>query len=112
MILIFTIGFSVPLVLFGEKLFCSHGGNRDNKFSHSIWKDYLAGTIFIFFTNMSNAILRAEGDVKRAMYAITFGSVLNYDFRYHFYLHHGDSRCRCCLDTILSLGVSTIININ
>ena len=33
--------------------------------------------IFIFFSNIANAILRGEGDAKRAMYVILFGSVLN-----------------------------------
>jgi putative MATE family efflux protein len=35
------------------------------------------GTIIIFFSNVSSALLRGEGDVKRAMYAMMFGAGLN-----------------------------------
>ncbi len=36
-----------------------------------------AGAIIIFFANVSNALLRAEGDVKKAMLAMMIGGVLN-----------------------------------
>ncbi|MBA2845958.1 putative MATE family efflux protein [Methanococcus maripaludis] len=35
------------------------------------------GAVVLLFTNIANAILRGEGDTKRAMYAIILGSVLN-----------------------------------
>ncbi|ABO35806.1 MATE efflux family protein [Methanococcus maripaludis C5] len=35
------------------------------------------GAVILLFTNIANAILRGEGDTKRAMYAIILGSVLN-----------------------------------
>ncbi|MBA2840569.1 putative MATE family efflux protein [Methanococcus maripaludis] len=35
------------------------------------------GAVALLFTNIANAILRGEGDTKRAMYAIILGSVLN-----------------------------------
>ncbi|MGA1821052.1 MAG: MATE family efflux transporter [Thermoplasmatota archaeon] len=37
----------------------------------------VGGTLIIFFANNANAILRAEGDTKRAMYAMVLGSILN-----------------------------------
>ena len=36
-----------------------------------------AATIIIFFANVANALLRGEGDVKRAMYAMMLGAGLN-----------------------------------
>lgn len=36
-----------------------------------------SGSIIIFFANVSNSLLRAEGDVKRAMMAMMLGGVLN-----------------------------------
>ncbi len=36
-----------------------------------------AGAIIIFFANVSNALLRSEGDVKKAMLAMVLGGVLN-----------------------------------
>ena len=35
------------------------------------------GMIFIFFSQVGFAVLRAEGDAKRAMYAMMFGAALN-----------------------------------
>ncbi|MFA5559990.1 MAG: MATE family efflux transporter, partial [Methanofastidiosum sp.] len=35
------------------------------------------GTLLVFFSNVSNSILRGEGDAKRSMYAMAFGSILN-----------------------------------
>ncbi len=37
----------------------------------------LAGTVFVLFTNIGYGILRAEGDMKRTMYALAASSVLN-----------------------------------
>lgn len=36
-----------------------------------------AGTIFILFTNVAYGILRAEGDMKRTMYAMAVSSIIN-----------------------------------
>lgn len=35
------------------------------------------GGVVFFFANLATALLRGEGDAKRAMYAMVFGSVLN-----------------------------------
>ncbi|MGA1872210.1 MAG: MATE family efflux transporter [Thermoplasmatota archaeon] len=37
----------------------------------------IGGSLIIFFANNANAILRSEGDTKRAMYAMVIGSALN-----------------------------------
>lgn len=37
----------------------------------------LLGSILLTFNNVANGILRGEGDTKRAMYAMTIGSVIN-----------------------------------
>jgi putative MATE family efflux protein len=37
----------------------------------------VSGGLLLFFTNMANNLLRAEGDAKRSMYAIILGAVIN-----------------------------------
>jgi len=37
----------------------------------------VSGALLLFFTNMANNLLRAEGDAKRSMYAIILGAVIN-----------------------------------
>ena len=36
-----------------------------------------AGSVFVIFSNVANAVLRGEGDAKRAMYGLMLGSGLN-----------------------------------
>lgn len=36
-----------------------------------------AGSVFVIFSNVANAVLRGEGDAKRAMYGLILGSGLN-----------------------------------
>ena len=68
-----------------------------------------AGSIFIFFINVALAILRAEGDVKRAMYAMMFGAILNIlldpIFIYTFRLGVAGA----AYATILSMAVTALI---
>ena len=40
-------------------------------------KILVLGSFFLVFNNISNGILRGEGDVKRAMYAMLLGTILN-----------------------------------
>lgn len=54
-------------------------GAQDKVLSLSLdYADSILYSIVIFmFSNVGNAILRGEGDAKRAMYAISIGSILN-----------------------------------
>lgn len=54
-------------------------GAQDKVLSFSLdYADSILYSIIIFmFSNVGNAILRGEGDAKRAMYAISIGSILN-----------------------------------
>lgn len=54
-------------------------GAQDKVLSFSLdYADSILYSIVIFmFSNVGNAILRGEGDAKRAMYAISIGSILN-----------------------------------
>ncbi len=69
---------SLPFLPFLKNVFTLLGA-RDKvaDMAISYAKILLGGAIFVFFANMANAILRGEGDTKRAMYAIVAGSILN-----------------------------------
>ncbi|MDP2216959.1 MAG: MATE family efflux transporter [Methanolobus sp.] len=75
--LILSLLFAVPLFLFAESIFISIGAGSTTDMATSYGKILFAGTLFIFFPNVANAILRSEGDTKRAMNAMILGSVLN-----------------------------------
>ncbi len=69
----------------------------------------LSATVLIMFNNTANGILRGEGDTKRVMYAITFGSILNIglDPVFIYFLKLGVAGAAYA--TILSIGLSSIL---
>lgn len=69
--------FSVLLFLLSEPLLKLIGAGPSLPYAVSYGKVIFAGSITIFFINVATAILRGEGDAKRAMYAILFGTILN-----------------------------------
>jgi len=69
---------SLPFLPFLKGIFTSLGAKgKVADMSTDYARILFAGAIFIFFANIANAILRGEGDTKRAMYAIIVGSILN-----------------------------------
>jgi putative MATE family efflux protein len=77
LMLVLSILFAVPLFFFAESIFTSIGAGSTVGMATSYGKVIFAGSLFIFFPNVANAILRSEGDTKRAMNAMILGSVLN-----------------------------------
>lgn len=80
--LILTISISIALTValfpFMGKIYAWMGARGDiNRMATSYSRIILGGSLFLFFTNMGNSLLRSEGDAKRAMYAIILGSILN-----------------------------------
>jgi len=69
--------FSVILFFSSESIFSFMGAEKTAEMTVSYGRIIFAGGIFLFFTNVAYSILRGEGDAKRAMYAMVFGSVLN-----------------------------------
>ena len=69
--------FTVPLFTFAEELFVSIGAGGTTGMAVTYARIIFAGSILIFFTNIANAMLRAEGDARRAMYVIALGAALN-----------------------------------
>lgn len=72
-----SIIFTVPLFIFSNVIFTSIGASEAAGMATSYGKIIFAGSIFLFFSYVANAILRGEGDAKRAMYAMMFGAGLN-----------------------------------
>lgn len=79
MILTLIIGVIFTIFLFfgAETIMNWIGAGESLVFAISYGKIIFAGSLVIFFLNMATALLRGEGDAKRAMYALIFGAVLN-----------------------------------
>lgn len=67
------------------------------------------GTIFFIFTNISYAVLRAEGDTKRTMYAMAISAVLNMVLDPIFIYSLGMGIAGAAVATILSVAVVSLV---
>jgi putative MATE family efflux protein len=75
--LIIALAFTIILCVSSEFLFTSIGAKETIGLALSYGRIIFAGSVFVFFTYVAQAILRSEGDVKRASYAMVFGACLN-----------------------------------
>jgi Na+-driven multidrug efflux pump len=71
---VLSIIFTIPFFIFAENIFTLIGAGETVGMATAYGRIMFAGTIIIFFTQVANALLRAEGDAKRAMYAMMLGA--------------------------------------
>lgn len=77
LMVILGIIITIPFVVFSRNIFEIMGAGNVIEDATIYAQIMFAGTLLIFFSNVANSILRGEGDAKRSMYAMAFGSVLN-----------------------------------
>ena len=75
--IIVAIIYTLIFFISADKLFELIGAGESLSYTVSYGKIIFAGSINLYFVNTATALLRGEGDAKRAMYAIVLGSVLN-----------------------------------
>ena len=75
--ILFSVVFSIILFIFADSMFSLMGSVESLDMAISYGRVIFAGGIVLFFIQVSYAILRSEGDAKRAMYAMLFGAILN-----------------------------------
>jgi len=107
--LIFAFIFSLLFFIFADKIFISIGAKDAAAMTISYGRIIFAGSVFIFFSNVALAILRSEGDAKRAMYAILLGAGLNVILDPIFIYTFGMGVTGAAYATVLSLAVSAFI---
>jgi putative MATE family efflux protein len=107
--LIIAFAFSIILFLSADKIFISIGAAEITNMATSYGKIIFAGSIFIFFSNNTLAILRAEGDANRAMYAMVFGASLNIILDPIFIYTFGFGVTGAAYATVISMGVTSFI---
>lgn len=77
MMLIMAVAFTIPMLIFADDIFIAIGAGRTAGMATEYSQILFGGSIILFFSIVAMAILRSEGDVKRPMYAMVIGSVLN-----------------------------------
>ncbi len=75
--IILTLIFTLPFVLFCRLLFSALGAGEALDMTQTYAQIMFGGSFFLFFIHISNALLRGEGDAKRPMIIMLAGSVIN-----------------------------------
>lgn len=111
-ITLLSIVFTVPFYLFAPQLFALAGAGKATGLAVEYARAIFLGSIVIFFSNVANAILRSEGDSKRAMQAMILGGVLNVilDPIFIYTLNMGIAGAAWA--TVLSIGISCVMMAN
>jgi len=112
LLIILSVVFTIPLFVFAEPLFIAMGTGSILGMAIAYGQVLFAGTIIVFFTNFATAILRAEGDAKRAMYAAILGAGLNVVLDPIFIYVLGFGVAGAAWATILSLAVTGLFLMN
>jgi len=68
---------TIPLILLAGPVAALLGAGETAGLAAEYGQVLFTGTVFVLFTNIAYAILRAEGDTKRTMYAMAVSAVLN-----------------------------------
>lgn len=68
---------TIPFFLFSPVIFAKLGAGKIAPITTSYARIIFGGSIILFFVNIASALLRGEGDVKRAMYVMMGGAGLN-----------------------------------
>ncbi|MDD4749782.1 MAG: MATE family efflux transporter, partial [Methanosarcinaceae archaeon] len=77
LMLLTIVCFTILSLSFVEEIFRLSGAGKTTGLAVAYSEILFGGSLIIFFANVGNAILRAEGDSKRAMLAMVLGSGLN-----------------------------------
>jgi len=112
LMLILAVLFSIPLVLLAEDIFVLMGSGRTIGMAVDYAEVIFSGSILVFFTNIANAILRSEGDAKRAMYAMIFGACLNIVLDPIFIYTLDMGIAGAAWATLVSFGLSSLVMLN
>ncbi len=107
--IIIAIVFTIVLYIFSDKIFILIGASESSNMAISYGRIIFAGSIVLFFTNVAYALLRGEGDAKRAMFAIVIGAVANIILDPIFIYTFRLGIAGAAYATILSMSFTTII---
>jgi len=112
MMLLLVLIFTIPFYVFAPQIFSMVGAGRTTDLAVAYARVIFLGSLVVFFTNVANAILRAEGDSKRAMQAMVLGAALNIVLDPIFIYTFNMGIAGAAWATLLSLAVSSLMMLN
>ncbi|MCJ2555070.1 MAG: MATE family efflux transporter [Candidatus Thermoplasmatota archaeon] len=112
LMLLSSLALAIPFFIFAEPLFQAIGAGGTTGLVVAYGQILFAATPIIFLTSVGNAILRAEGDARRAMYAMVFGAVLNIVLDPIFIYTLGLGVAGAAWATVVSLAATSVLMVN
>lgn len=109
LMLIISIFFTILLFIFAYDIFSLLGAGKTLAMATLYARIISIGTIAIFFSFIATALLRAEGDAKRAMHAMALGAGLNIALDPVFIYTFDLGVAGAAWATIFSMSVSTLL---
>ncbi|WP_298670050.1 MATE family efflux transporter, partial [uncultured Methanofollis sp.] len=100
---------TIPLILLAGPVAALLGAGEISGLAAEYGQTLFAGTVFVLFTNIAYAVLRAEGDTKRTMYAMGASSVLNIVLDPVFIYGAGMGVAGAALATVISIAAVSAV---
>ncbi|HWQ44220.1 MAG TPA: MATE family efflux transporter [Methanosarcina barkeri] len=104
-----SIVFTIPFYIFAPQLFALAGAGKTAVLAVAFARVIFLGSIIVFFSNVANAILRSEGDSKRAMQAMLVSAVLNIIIDPIFIYNLNMGIAGAAWATLLSIAISSLM---
>ena len=107
-----SLAMTVPFLLFARPLFLAIGAGDTIDDTVAYSQVLFSGIAVIFFANVANSLLRAEGDAKRAMAAMLLGGVINIILDPIMIYTLGLGVAGAAWATLISIGISSLLLFN
>nr|WP_048181152.1 MATE family efflux transporter [Methanosarcina siciliae] len=109
LMVILTVALTIFGLAFVRDLFMYSGAGGTTDLGVAYARVIFAGSFVFFFANVSNSILRSEGDAKRAMQSMILGSALNIVLDPIFIYVFGLGVAGAALATVVSFACSGLL---
>jgi len=106
--LVFSAFLTVFLLIFLKYILTAMGAGESLTLALSFGQIMFGGLIFLIFSSVASGILRAEGDVKRPMYAMAASAILNTILDPIFIYYFGWGVSGAAIATIISAMLASM----
>lgn len=107
--LVLSAALTLPLILLAGPVAILLGAGDTTGLATVYGQTLFTGTVFVLFTNIAYAILRAEGDMKRTMYAMGASSIINIVLDPILIYGAGMGIAGAALATVISIALVSVV---
>jgi MATE family, multidrug efflux pump len=107
--LVLSVVLTIVILVFLQDILIAMGAGASLSLAMQYGQIVFGGLIFLIFSSVASGILRAEGDVKRPMYAMAATAVLNIILDPIFIYYFGWGVSGAAVATIISAAISSAL---